>query len=90
VGKCLRRPGNFGNQLYNLTATATTMAARTVGALPGGNVYWSKDATGALGYYIELSGSNAHGSIAVSTTSGISSPWPDSRQPDGGPDMAQR
>ncbi len=72
----------LGQVGYNLTAAGTTVVSTQHGALPGTNAYWGKDATGALGYHIVLSGGSiASGSIAVSTLSGSgASPWPNAME----------
>lgn len=66
----------LGNQFYNYTATGTTVAAPTLGAMPGSNDYWQKDATGTPGSYILLSGSTAFGTTATVATTGVGAPWP--------------
>lgn len=66
----------LGNQFYGLTATGTLVAAPTMGAMPGSNVFWQGDATGAPGSYIELSGSTSQGTTATTQTTGVGTPWP--------------
>ncbi len=66
----------LGNQFFNLTAAGTTVAAPTLGVMPGSNDYWRKDATGAPGKYIVLSGSTSQGTTATVATTGTTVPWP--------------